>query len=92
MNILEHEVSKMALLMTILLFFISANVLIPVVLEAEQEGCLPHHPGDLKRLYKINWFGAILLYVLYFIFLFPAALVKLIIYLCTVGVNNPREK
>ena len=42
-------------------------------------------PSDFYNAYSINWFGAILLYIVYFVFAPALAVYAFLKWLCTVG-------
>lgn len=45
----------------------------------------PKHPKDIYNDIKVNWFGAIFVYIIYFCVLPIYAIVLFIFWLCTVG-------
>lgn len=78
----------MELFIVILIIEVLINGVISCCVLQDEGAILPKTPKDLyKRYDNLNWFGACFIYFLYCIGVPIIALVRFIMYLCTVGRN-----
>ena len=58
-----------------------------IMWESHDEYC-PAHPSHIHQHAGVNWFGAMLLYIIYLICCFPVAVIRFIVWLCRTGVGE----